>query len=354
MDLHRRILSDHHSPPPSSPSSPPPPSPPPPPDPTKPTLCDNLFFGCNYCLSLNSSPSRYSVSDHTECEDCTLYDAQCGGPHPPPPPPAAHSNQLFLFSIVSAFGFLALLVIVCYVVCLRHRRTRRSTAGGPPSDANEEEGPVHHVWYIRTVGLDESVIGSISSCVYKRGEGLIDGSDCSVCLNEFRDGELVRLLPKCSHAFHRSCVDTWLRSHVNCPLCRAPIVSADPPPPPQDLDRSEEVVPDGGGGGGSEAEEVKDSGSSSASAEMGHVGLRVLSDLGHRSTDTAEEMQPVRRSVSMDFSHAELMSLMIAKRSKSGVVPKGAIFDEERIVEPKEGALSRNGGRSRSFSILPM
>ncbi|CAL1395531.1 unnamed protein product [Linum trigynum] len=51
--------------------------------------------------------------------------------------------------------------------------------------------------------------------------------NCSVCLSEFEEGESLRLLPKCSHAFHIPCIDTWLRSHKNCPLCRAPIVAAD-------------------------------------------------------------------------------------------------------------------------------
>ncbi|KFK41655.1 hypothetical protein AALP_AA2G155700 [Arabis alpina] len=37
------------------------------------------------------------------------------------------------------------------------------------------------------------------------------------------DDESLRLLPKCNHAFHISCIDTWLRSHTNCPLCRAGI-----------------------------------------------------------------------------------------------------------------------------------
>ncbi|KAF0894940.1 hypothetical protein E2562_004936 [Oryza meyeriana var. granulata] len=46
-------------------------------------------------------------------------------------------------------------------------------------------------------------------------------------MREFRDGETLRLLPRCRHAFHRGCIDTWLRAHVNCPLCRAPVLVGD-------------------------------------------------------------------------------------------------------------------------------
>ena len=63
-------------------------------------------------------------------------------------------------------------------------------------------GVVHHVWYIRTVGLDQAVIDSIAATRYRAGAGLLGAADCSVCLGEFSDGELVRLLPKCGHAFH--------------------------------------------------------------------------------------------------------------------------------------------------------
>ncbi|KAI3412944.1 RING-type domain-containing protein [Psidium guajava] len=44
---------------------------------------------------------------------------------------------------------------------------------------------------------------------------------CAVCLGELEDGEPVRALPECLHYFHVACVDAWLYSHANCPLCRA-------------------------------------------------------------------------------------------------------------------------------------
>ncbi|XAR50938.1 hypothetical protein NMG60_11005406 [Bertholletia excelsa] len=65
--------------------------------------------------------------------------------------------------------------------------------------------------------------------VYKRA-GAGDEGMCAVCLGEFVEGEELRVLPGCTHCFHVSCVDTWLRSHSSCPLCRA--VAPSPPARP--------------------------------------------------------------------------------------------------------------------------
>ncbi|KAG2606491.1 E3 ubiquitin-protein ligase ATL41-like [Panicum virgatum] len=43
---------------------------------------------------------------------------------------------------------------------------------------------------------------------------------CAVCLDELRDGALVRMLPSCRHYFDAGCVDVWLLSHATCPVCR--------------------------------------------------------------------------------------------------------------------------------------
>uniref|UniRef100_A0ACD5U355 Uncharacterized protein n=1 Tax=Avena sativa TaxID=4498 RepID=A0ACD5U355_AVESA len=53
-------------------------------------------------------------------------------------------------------------------------------------------------------------------------------AECAVCIVEFRDGDLARLLPRCGHRFHAACVDTWLRLHSTCPLCRADVVAPSP------------------------------------------------------------------------------------------------------------------------------
>lgn len=55
--------------------------------------------------------------------------------------------------------------------------------------------------------------------------GLKEPFDCAVCLCEFSEKDKLRLLPMCSHAFHISCIDTWLLSNSTCPLCRGTLLT---------------------------------------------------------------------------------------------------------------------------------
>ncbi|XP_059637120.1 E3 ubiquitin-protein ligase ATL42-like [Cornus florida] len=78
----------------------------------------------------------------------------------------------------------------------------------------------------RFSGLDKGVIESLPFFRFSSLKGSREGLECVVCLSKFEDTEILRLLPKCKHAFHINCVDQWLEKHSSCPLCRVK-VSAD-------------------------------------------------------------------------------------------------------------------------------
>lgn len=110
----------------------------------------------------------------------------------------------------------------------RHRRYVPSSSPGDilsvpysfdsPRDAN--------FYAVSPEGLHESLIKTIPLSIYTRKSGF---NDCAVCLLEFEENDYVRTLQVCSHAFHVDCIDIWLRSHANCPLCRAGIFRHDSP-----------------------------------------------------------------------------------------------------------------------------
>jgi len=42
---------------------------------------------------------------------------------------------------------------------------------------------------------------------------------CSICLNDYEEGNEIKLLP-CFHRFHKDCIDPWLDAHNTCPVCK--------------------------------------------------------------------------------------------------------------------------------------
>jgi len=63
-------------------------------------------------------------------------------------------------------------------------------------------------------GASQAVIDLVPTFTYISGAG----ETCSVCLSDYERHDTLRRLP-CSHCFHRSCIDTWLRMNRLCPLC---------------------------------------------------------------------------------------------------------------------------------------
>ncbi|KAJ7943831.1 putative Ring finger protein [Quillaja saponaria] len=266
---------------------------------------------------------------------CSLYCPQwCYVIYPPPPPfafPDDTSSPNFSPLVIAIIAILAsaFLLVSYYTViskyCGNPDSVRRQN-DDPNDELEDNHNPSHHEpWNVPTTGLDEALIKSITVCTYKKGDGLVEVTDCSVCLSEFQDDESIRLLPKCSHAFHLPCIDKWLKSHLNCPLCRANVFSfgASPlqlPAPVIEVPSMNETVPESQHT--SENEAVgRDNERGDTEEERVHNGvvpkpaLRAFSDLGNLQGRDAiieirdEGYQSTRRSVSMDYSFQSHLSV---------------------------------------------
>ncbi|KAF8098357.1 hypothetical protein N665_0268s0026 [Sinapis alba] len=231
------------------------------------------------------------------------------------PPPVIHrdlDHKIKKIIIITACSvittlFLLSLLVLCFKWYNRRRRSialSRSIEEARTWDFDGPSSPViidHPVWHIRTVGLNPTVISSIKVCKYSKRDGVVEGTDCSVCLSEFEEEEMLRLLPKCRHAFHLSCIDTWLRSHTNCPLCRAPIVNDD------DSDDIEETLVSTNGDINEETERDHHE----EEEADGFVGIDI------RDGEADKSQQRVRRSVSLDsLSGLRVSEVVVAGRGK--------------------------------------
>ncbi|KAM6977998.1 E3 ubiquitin-protein ligase RNF6 isoform 2-T2 [Aplochiton taeniatus] len=74
-------------------------------------------------------------------------------------------------------------------------------------------------------GLTKEQIDNLATRTYGQAslEGEV-GRACSVCINEYAQGNKLRRLP-CAHEFHIHCIDRWLSENNTCPICRQPILA---------------------------------------------------------------------------------------------------------------------------------
>eukprot|EP00927_Polykrikos_kofoidii_P086175 TRINITY_DN9578_c0_g1_i1.p1 TRINITY_DN9578_c0_g1~~TRINITY_DN9578_c0_g1_i1.p1 ORF type:complete len:394 (+),score=66.52 TRINITY_DN9578_c0_g1_i1:62-1243(+) len=69
-------------------------------------------------------------------------------------------------------------------------------------------------------GLFEDTISMVDTFTWSAADETSRHSTCMICLNDFEVEQECRRLP-CTHVFHRSCGDEWLRRCTDCPICKA-------------------------------------------------------------------------------------------------------------------------------------
>lgn len=141
---------------------------------------------------------------------------------PPPPPPIVNFENKITPSILLIIVVLAVIFFVSGLLHLLVRYLLKPNDREPDAISNVTvfQGQLQQLFHLHDAGVDQSFIDSLPVFHYKSIIGLKDPFDCAVCLCEFEADDKLRLLPKCSHAFHLECIDTWLLSHSTCPLCR--------------------------------------------------------------------------------------------------------------------------------------
>ncbi|KAI3793566.1 hypothetical protein L1987_36185 [Smallanthus sonchifolius] len=135
-------------------------------------------------------------------------------------------GEAYIF-VVGFFCVVLLLISLTYTsyIC------KRSRSPPPPSftfttTAYEDADSLRLIRFSR--GLDDDVLVTFPTFLYSDAKGdTATDSSCSICLADYKPKDVVRLLPACGHLYHVSCIDTWLKAHPTCPMCRNGVTSSE-------------------------------------------------------------------------------------------------------------------------------
>ncbi|VAI81892.1 unnamed protein product [Triticum turgidum subsp. durum] len=169
----------------------------------------------------------------------TAVTAGPSEPSPSPsslPPPHPEQQQTAQVMAMDSDMVVILASLLCALVCVLGlglvsrcvcgRRRSNSTSSSvplPPKGLKKKAIDALPTVSFTVAGASPQSSSSAAACS--------SSLECAICLAEFTDGESVRVLPRCGHNFHMTCVDAWLRTCATCPSCRAPIVVTPAQPP---------------------------------------------------------------------------------------------------------------------------
>ncbi|KAL3497813.1 hypothetical protein ACH5RR_040545 [Cinchona calisaya] len=129
-----------------------------------------------------------------------------------------------IFLVFFFVGFFSIYFCRCFMQNLLYSwHLRHSPADTPVVPINPQNN----------LGIDPKIIESFPTFTYSSVKDYRKekyGLECAICLVEFRDDDVLRLLTACCHVFHQECIDLWLEKHKTCPVCRRSLDTVDESP----------------------------------------------------------------------------------------------------------------------------
>ncbi|CAG9334240.1 unnamed protein product [Blepharisma stoltei] len=115
---------------------------------------------------------------------------------------SSSSNIIYIIASVSAAVFLITLIFAIYKIKTHNKA----------STVSEDS--------IRPEFIDKN----FPKIAFKKRKHKANCKDCAICLDKFKDSDMIRELA-CSHIYHARCIDLWFERNTFCCLCKREIMS---------------------------------------------------------------------------------------------------------------------------------
>ncbi|KAL5699368.1 RING-type E3 ubiquitin transferase [Ranunculus cassubicifolius] len=273
----------------------------------------------------------------------------------PPPPPTSitfQNDNTFNKISPSILLIIIILAIIFFISGLLHLLVRFlfRPSNRDPEDLDNVtalQGQLQQLFHLHDSGVDQSYIDTLPVFLYKAIIGLKNPFDCAVCLCEFEADDKLRLLPKCSHAFHLECIDTWLLSHSTCPICRGSLLPEFPynngcPPVVLVLESGSESSREFGSG--------RDLGSTNTTitGTGNQIGCLGEDDFGSSRTDCSKKLNEI--SEKEESASVRVSSAVIEEKVVTVKLGKFRNVDPPTVGQA-EGSSNSNVDARRCFSM---
>ncbi|XP_059309837.1 putative RING-H2 finger protein ATL71 [Lycium ferocissimum] len=137
----------------------------------------------------------------------------------------------YAYGIGFSLGLLILFSVMAYASYLCIQSRSRNNPNVPNSSSSSSHGSstiVDNELVLIQQGIDEEILRNYPKLLYSQAkvhyhkEDIDDdiASGCSICLADYKDNDMLRILSNCGHIYHVNCIDPWLRLHPTCPICR--------------------------------------------------------------------------------------------------------------------------------------
>ncbi|GLJ48718.1 hypothetical protein SUGI_1027400 [Cryptomeria japonica] len=126
----------------------------------------------------------------------------------------------FSYAVGTTVGIIIFMLVIFFVYyrCIRSVPQQLTPQHTPRVDIISEPSSS------RESGVEEAVIHSYPIIVFsEKHEALSQQQQdrsCSICLEDYKCNEQLRMIMDCRHVYHVHCIDAWLTGHASCPICR--------------------------------------------------------------------------------------------------------------------------------------